>query len=91
MTKEGARVSMIVGFLVTAFWFLFVHKKEAEAIGLCKALFGVSMILGKPWAVVDPIMIALPLSLLTAVIASLLTPKMPTTHLAKCFKYIGKK
>ncbi len=91
MTKEGARVSMVVGFLVTAFWFLFVHKKEAEAFGLCKTVFGVPTLLGKPWVVVDPIIVALPLALLVAVIASLLTPKMPAEHIAKCFKYIGKK
>ncbi len=91
MTKEGARTSMVVGFMVTAFWFLFVHKKEAEAIGLCKALFGVPTLLGKPWVVVDPILVALPASFLVAVVASHLTSPMRSEHLAKCFKYIGRK
>jgi SSS family solute:Na+ symporter len=91
MTKQGATASMVVGFLVTAFWFLFVHKKEAEAFGLCKALFGVPTLLGKPWVVVDPIVLALPIAFLTAVIVSLCTKPMLESHLAYCFKYFEKK
>lgn len=89
MTKAGAAASMLTGFFCSTFWFLFVHKKEAEAIGLCQALFKKATLLGAPWTVVDPIVIALPLSCLVAVAVSRCTPKLPREHLAVCFKYFN--
>lgn len=89
MTKVGAISGMLTGFFATALWFLFIHKKEAEAIGLCKALFGVPTLLGRPWTVVDPVVVAPVLSIMVAVIVSLFTVKIPAAHVAKCFKYIG--
>lgn len=91
MTKRGAQVSMVVGFLVTALWFLFVHKKEADAIGLCKFIFGVPTLLGKPWTVVDPIVIALPVAFITAIVVSWFTRDFTEAHLAFCFKNVGKQ
>jgi solute:Na+ symporter, SSS family len=91
MTKPAASASMVVGFLVTALWFLFVHKKEAEAIGLCKALFGVPTLLAKPWVMVDPILIALPFSFLVAIVVSLFTSTPEKSLIALSFRYIEKK
>jgi SSS family solute:Na+ symporter len=85
-TRSGALVSMFVGFLVTAFWFLFIHKKESEALGLCQFLFGKATLAAAPWTVVDPIMIALPLSFITAVVVSLYSSKLPPDHVDACFK-----
>ena len=56
---------MVVGFLVTAFWLLLVKSKEAAALGIVfKVTDGKPSILaGKAnWHVVDPIMVALPIS-----------------------------
>lgn len=89
MTKAGAVSGMLTGFFVTGFWFLFIHKKEAEAIGLCKALFGVSTLLGRPWTVVDPVVVAPLLSIVIAVVVSLFTKKVPAAHVEKCFKYMN--
>ncbi len=89
MTKAGAISSMVVGFTLNVVLFLFVHKKESEAIGLCQLLFQKPTLAPMPWPVVDPILIALPASALTAVIVSLLTKKMSKEHIAHCFKYIG--
>jgi len=88
MTKAGAIWSMIVGFLVTAFWLLFIKDKEARAIGLCYKLFEKhSLLLDKPsWPVVDPIVVALPISLIVAIVVSLLTKPPSQEHLDKCFK-----
>lgn len=88
MTKSGAIWSMIIGFLVTAVWLLFFKDKEARAIGLCYQLFGKhSLLLDKPnWYVVDPIVIALPISLAVAVVVSLLSKPPSKEHLDKCFK-----
>ena len=88
MTKSGAIWSMIIGFLVTAFWLLFIKDKEARALGLCYELFEKhSLLLDKPnWSVVDPIVIALPISLVVAIVVSLLSKPPSKEHLDKCFK-----
>ncbi len=74
ITKPAAIASMIVGFLTSSFWLLFCHFKEAKALGVAKALFGVNSILGhSKWAFVDALIIALPLSILTLLIVTILT------------------
>jgi SSS family solute:Na+ symporter len=88
-TRAGAIASMVVGFTVTAFWLVLVKEAEASAIGLVFHLTD-----GKPsiladypsWPVVDPIVIALPLSILTFVVVSLISKSPPADHLQKCFK-----
>lgn len=88
MTKKGAIASMIVGFSGTVFWLLFIHQKEAAAIGLCKFIFGKPCLAVYPWTVVDPIVVILPVSLCTAFLVSFFTKKMPKEHLDVCFKHI---
>jgi SSS family solute:Na+ symporter len=75
MTRAASKASMFTGFIVVAFWLLFIKDKEARAMGLCYALFEKhSLLLDKPnWSVVDPVIIALPLSALVAIIVTLLT------------------
>ena len=78
ITKPAAIASMIVGFLASSFWLLFVHFKEAKALGVAKALFGVnSLLAGSKWAFVDALVIALPLSTLTLLIVTALTKPDP--------------
>ncbi|QKF81956.1 sodium:solute symporter family protein [Halarcobacter ebronensis] len=85
MTKAGAISSMLVGFFVSSFWLLFVHFKEAKELGISKAIFGVDSLLGGKIIFVDALVISLPLSILTAIIVSLLTKPMSQEHLKKCF------
>jgi hypothetical protein len=49
---------------------VFVHTAEAAQLGICKALFGTTTIfsVGPPLSVIDPLIIGLPLSILTLVI-----------------------
>ncbi|HTY44994.1 MAG TPA: sodium:solute symporter family protein [Patescibacteria group bacterium] len=86
MTKSGSIASMLTGFFGTAFWLLFVHQKEAEALGLCKFIFDKPTLTQFPWTVVDPIVIMLPLSLAMAVAVSLCTQKPLKDHVNACFK-----
>ncbi|WP_419770322.1 MAG: sodium:solute symporter family protein [Candidatus Marinarcus sp.] len=85
MTKTGAIASMFVGLIVSSFWLLFVHFKEAKSLGVCKALFGADSLLSGKIIFVDALIIALPLSILTAIIVSLMTKPLSQTHLKKCF------
>jgi len=85
LTKAGAISSMIVGLSVSSFWLLFVHFQEAKQLGVAKALFGVDSILSGKIIFVDALIIALPLSALTAIIVSKFTKKYSNEHLNKCF------
>ena len=83
MTKAGAISSIVVGFVITAFWLLFVKVPEINAFKLVSK----SILADHPnWPVVDPLFIALPISALTAVVVSLFTTPPDEKHLERCFK-----
>ncbi len=89
MTKPAVIASMIAGFVVTAFWVLFVKSAEADAIGLVYKFTGgksSSILASHPnWPSVDPLVIALPLSILVAIVVSMITRPPKPEHVAKCF------
>mgnify|MGYP000111268338 CR=1 FL=1 len=85
MTKKGAIASMLVGLISSSFWLVFVHFKEAKALGIAKALTGSHSVLSGKIIFVDALIIALPLSIITAIVVSLMTKKMDGKHLDKCF------
>jgi solute:Na+ symporter, SSS family len=85
-TRAGAKWSVIIGLATSVFYLLFIHKKESEALGICKAIFGKDVLIEKfPWPVVDPILIALPISIIVLIAVSLLTKKLEDSHLDYCF------
>ncbi|MCX6683657.1 MAG: sodium:solute symporter family protein, partial [Methanoregula sp.] len=49
-------------------WTAFFHAAEAKPLGICQALFGNVTLLGSPWTAVDPIVIALPLSMMIMIL-----------------------
>ncbi len=89
ITKAAAITSLLVGFLASAFWSVFINGKTAAGLGICKALFGkdnlVPATCSVTWTVVDPLIIALPLSLLTAIVVSLITKPMSKAYVDYCF------
>ena len=42
----------------------FVHTAEAAQLGICNALFGRVTLLGAPYNVIDPLVVALPLAII---------------------------
>jgi len=89
-TKEGAIAGLVVGTLTSLFWLILVHKKEAAALGISKALFGTdTLITSMPWPVVDPLVVALPLALAVTIIVSLMTKPPSKNHLKRCFNGIN--
>jgi len=90
VTKAGAVAGMFTGVIGSILWLVFVHQKEAVALGMSQAIFGKPFLIETfPWMVVDPIMVAFPLAFIVTVIASLLTSNIKTPHLNKCFEGIG--
>ena len=70
-SKNGAVASMIVGAAVWLFWTVFVHTAEAKVLGISEFLTGSVTILGAPWTVIDPLIIALPASIIVMVLFQL--------------------
>lgn len=74
-TAKGVIWSMWLGTFASLFSMAFMHAKEAEAFGLCQTLFGKAVLFDNEIKLVDPILFALPVSIITIVVASLLTQK----------------
>ncbi|MDR1455440.1 MAG: sodium:solute symporter family protein [Tannerella sp.] len=75
-TRQGALASLWVGLGVSMFVMLFIHRAEAGSVGLCRLLTGRDVLLDVyPWYAVDPILYALPMSVLAIVLGSLLTKR----------------
>jgi SSS family solute:Na+ symporter len=85
-TRAGAIAGILSGFLVSAFAFLFLHASEARVFGLSEALFGKTVLLGGVWPVVDPMVLALPVSIIFTVVVTLLTKVENEDVTAKAFK-----
>lgn len=88
MTRTGAVCSMVTGFVISAFWVVFVKASEAGAIGIVQRFTeGKNSILAAHpnWPVLEPIVIALPISALVAIVVSLITRRPDDRHLEKCF------
>ncbi|MCC6579390.1 MAG: sodium:solute symporter family protein [Phycisphaeraceae bacterium] len=88
MTPAAAISSLIVGALVSTAWIVLVKLPESAMFGLAQKCSGkASLLLDHPnWPVVDPIVIALPISLLTAIVVSCLTRPCAKDHLDRCFR-----
>ncbi len=61
-SKNAALWSMVSGAVVWFLWTAFIHAAESKPLGLCQLLFGMPALLPLPWTVIDPIIIALPIS-----------------------------
>ncbi|XPV75833.1 MAG: sodium:solute symporter family protein [Desulfovibrio sp.] len=96
MTRVGAISSMVCGFSASMFWLVFVHLKEAKALGVCEKMFGSVTLVADAtkgswvWLLqwVDPNVVALPISLAVAIGVSLMTQKLPQKHIDHCWENI---
>ncbi len=91
LSRKAAVISVLTGSLSSSFWLFFVHGKNAATIGLCQLVFGKPHLFADTalakLAMVDAVVIAVPLSALALVVAGLLTrPDVDELHLEKCFK-----
>lgn len=91
ITRAGAIAGMLTGFFTSMFWFLFVHEKESSVLRVCQAIFGRPALWGHPWNVVDPIVVALPLSAVVTILVSAFTKEPDPEHLKNCFNGLGNR
>ncbi|MFH0907663.1 MAG: sodium:solute symporter family protein, partial [bacterium] len=89
MSRAAAISSLLVGFFTSMFWLAFVNGKTAGGLGLCKFLFARDNLVPPTWSVtwtvVDPLIVALPLSILTAIVVMLITKPMDKAYADYCF------
>lgn len=86
MTKLAAYAGFVSGTLVSLFWLFFIHLKESKPLLLCKMLFGVdSLAIGTKWALVDPLVIALPASILITLLFNRFGRQLNEQHVQRCF------
>ncbi|MDD5602929.1 MAG: sodium:solute symporter family protein [Eubacteriales bacterium] len=98
MPKAAALWGMVCGFVTSAFWIFFIHEKEAASLQICRLITGkTSLVAGtalKKLAMVDPIFIALPVSLIVTFALWLILRNnkkhaMDSALIEKCFKDIA--
>jgi SSS family solute:Na+ symporter len=77
---RAAEASILVGAAVWLLWTAFVHVKESAVLGLSQLLFGVDAVLSNPWASVDPLVIALPVSIIVLALGWVLDPSRVDTE-----------
>jgi SSS family solute:Na+ symporter len=87
-TRTAAKASMVSGFAVSLIWMLFFHENESTAIGICRLIFGRDTLVGLPWNMVDPQVIALPVAFVIFVVLSLLTEPVSDETLRRAFRHI---
>lgn len=87
-SKMGAKASILAGFFGSLIWMLFFHENEAKAIGLCRFFFGTDTLLGMPWMMVDPQIVALPVAAAVFLLVSLVTKPVRDDVVKEAFKHI---
>lgn len=86
-TRRGVLWSIVAGILSSVFALTFLHQKESEPLGICRALFGKDYLIDQfPWMIIDPIIVALPVSIAVLVVVSLITRPPGEKHLKNCFE-----
>jgi solute:Na+ symporter, SSS family len=93
ISTKAVIIGMITGFVIGVIWIFFIHEKEASSLQLCKLLFDKTSLVKETGlaklAMVDPVFIAFPASILATVIGAITTKnKLPKEHVDMCFKGI---
>ena len=92
ITRLGAIAGIVSGTFVSLFWLMFVFKKTAVGLGICKFLLGVETILpAAPWPFIDVMLIAVPVSAIFTIAVSLLTKPPAQDVIDKAFSNIDTK
>lgn len=87
-TKPAAKASILSGFFISLIWMLLFHQEEARAFGLCRKIFNMESLAGHPWNMIDPQIIALPISFIVFIVVSLVTRPVREETVAKAFVHI---
>ena len=76
-SARAARASLVTGAAAWFSWTAFVHHAESAPLGISGLLTGSEALLPMPWQVVDPLVIALPLSVFALAAVALTDHRVP--------------
>lgn len=93
VSTAAVKAGMLSGFTTAIIWIFFVHEKESSSLQLCLSLTGKTSIVKDTalaqLAMVDPIFIALPVSILVTFLTAQFTKgALEQKHIDKCFSGI---
>lgn len=93
LSKTAAIAGMLTGSISGILWMLFVHSAESSKLMVCKLIFGVDSLAGTSIiASVDPILVALPLSIIVTAVVGLMTyQSVDEKKMGAAFERIGMK
>lgn len=92
VTTAGAATGMVAGTVIYLLSMLFMYGRMTPIFGLSKLIFGQASIVTFPFNVIDPIVYALPVSLLVTIIVSLATQSsLDLKHVNSCFAFLEEK
>lgn len=92
ITRLGAIAGIVSGTCISLFWLMFVFKKTAVGLGICKFILGVETILpAAPWPFIDVMLIAVPVSAIFTIVVSLLANLLLMRLLTKHFHKLIQK
>lgn len=90
LTKTAAVSGMIAGFSTSMLWMMFIHTKESAAMKICQWVFGKPSLVADSAMLqfVDPIIIALSVSILVTIVVQLISRKKQyaQAHIDECFE-----
>lgn len=88
MTTTAALASFWSGLGMSLFSLIFLHAKEAMSFGICKMIFGKDVLIPLIQNL-DPLVIALPVSIVVAIVVSFITQPPSQSVIDKAFKNIN--
>lgn len=95
LTKTAAISGMAAGFSTSLVWMIFFHSKESAVFGLVSAITGGESVTLIPNSVIqflDPLFIALTMSIIVTIIVQTASKKqLPGQLVEKSFEGVGKK
>jgi SSS family solute:Na+ symporter len=83
ITRAGATAGIVTGMIVALGWLTFAHTANAGRLMIGPALLGRPSLVAFPWNAIDPLVIALPVSILTTLVVSLLTRPLDADHVER--------
>jgi len=91
ITPAAASSGMVTGFVVALLWLAFAHSANAERLLVATALFGRTSLVPFPWNALDPLVVALPVSLLVTFVVSFVTRPLDPEHLDQCMAGVRRR
>ncbi len=91
ISAKAVIAGIVAGFTVGIIWIFFVHEKEASSLQLCQLIFGKPSVVKETvlakLAMIDPIIVALPASVISTVIGAFVSKNnLSEEHIKTCFK-----